>query len=313
MKTNFLKKAALLVSMVLLVSILPTSVFAAESHPGMMTITSGQSVGDGSYINHNNGGYPFIMKFTLDESNIPLQSCKLGIYAFDCDWDRTGSTREYDIVTVNGTSVGRLSGQNQTWNTTYFDVPISLLNIGENTITVYVGHEDNTTHEIVRDTDTWRLTIKWASLQFDGGKSSNAPSTFSIKLNYANRTESGIQCGALVNISASESHSYNVEYSLVDKVAGSPSYGEIVSSDAETVSGSSIQSNGHFYLGGDAPMGIKGFPQLLSELPCGYSPNRPFRKRAASSGHPVTAGSNRAGSEHHVVLSPSDRPCAPCG
>ena len=250
MNSNLAKRIALLVSMILLIGILPVSVYAVEAHPGMITIKSGQSVGDGSYINHSSGGYPFKMTFELDENTMPLQSCKLGIYTWDCDEISSTWHREYDQVYVNGICVGVITGQDDTWKTSYFDVPLNALRLGENTITVYVGHQDKATGAVVKNTDYWLLTVKWASLQFDGGKDENAPDSFKLQLTSASETETGISCTASAQIQSKETHSYVIEYSLVDL-----SINQIVADDEESVSGTSISSTGHFYLPADAPRG----------------------------------------------------------
>lgn len=250
MNSYLVKRIALLVSMILFIGILPVSAYAAEAHPGMITIKSGQSVGDGSYINHNDGGYPFIMTFELDENTMPLQSCRLGVNSWDCDEDSTGSTREWDQVYVNSTCVGVLTGQNQRWKTSYFDVPLSTLKIGTNTITIYVGHVDNATGATVTNTDIWLLKVQQAVLQFDGGKDENAPDSFKLQLTSASETATGISCTATAQIQSKETHSYVIEYSLVDL-----SINQIVADDEESVSGTSISSTGHFYLPANAPRG----------------------------------------------------------
>lgn len=230
---------------------------AEEIHPSLITISGGQSIGDGSYINHSDGSYPFIAEVELDEGTIPLQSCVLGVYSWDCDEDATEVPREYDMVFVNGTFVGVLTGQNQTWKTSYMDVPVELLHVGTNTITIYVGEFDTETGSVVQSCDRWRLTVDWLSLQCDGGVSADAPDRFELSLNYASRTESGISCEASVIIESSEQRSYVVEYSLVDYTSGSsPTYGQIIADDVDAVSGTSIGSTGYFFLPSDAPMGV---------------------------------------------------------
>lgn len=233
------------------------SVSSAETlHPGMITITSGQSIGDGSYINHNDGGYPFIAQFTLTEDTIPMKSCTLGVYSWDCDEDASGywHTDEYDMVFVNGTCVGVLTGVNSSWKTSYFNVPLNLLKIGNNTITIYVGHKDHATGQIVQNTDDWRLKVNWLSLQFDEGQAPEAPERFEITLTTANRTASGISCTASVVIESDKQRSYVVEYSLVDKT-GSATNNQIIAGDEEYVAGTSVTSSGYFFLPSNAPMG----------------------------------------------------------
>lgn len=239
----------LLVLAVLMALILPTAL-AAESHPGMTTITSGRGVGDGSYINHDSSKYPFHMTFQLDEETMPLQSCRLGVYSWDCDEISSTWHYEYDMVFVNGTFVGVLTGQNSTWKTSYFDVPLSALKLGENEITIYVGHKEKSSGTIVQNTDYWLLTVNWASLQYDGGVSLNAPETFQLSLEYAAETENGIQCGAKAYIVSETVRSYVIEYSLVDKTdPSSPTYGQIIGHDQEQLSGTVLYSTGFFNLG----------------------------------------------------------------
>lgn len=228
-----------------------------ELHPQLITITGGQGVGDGSYINHNNSNYPFVVRFDLSEDFMPAQSCQLGVNSYDCDEDgNSWHTMEYDMVFVNGSFVGVLTGSNDKWKTSYFSVPLEALVPGENTIIIYVGHKEKSNGAIVRDTDDWLLTVQRLSLQMDGGVSAEAPEHFSISLDYANRTETGIICGASVTIESEQERSYVIEYSLVDKTGSeSPTNNQIVADDEKSVSGTSINSTGVFYLNSDAPMG----------------------------------------------------------
>lgn len=180
----------------------------------------------------------------------PLQSCRLGVYSWDCDEISSTWHYEYDMVFVNGTFVGVLTGQNSTWKTSYFDVPLSALKLGENEITIYVGHKEKSSGAIVQNTDYWLLTVNWASLQYDGGVSMNAPETFQLSLEYAAETENGIQCGAKAYIVSETVRSYVIEYSLVDKTdPSSPTYGQIIGHDQEQLSGTVLYSTGFFNLG----------------------------------------------------------------
>lgn len=229
---------------------------AEELRPSLINITTGRSVGDGSYINVTDGSaYPFLMTFTLDEKNFPAQSCRLGVYSWDCDWDSTYHDYEYDMVYVNDTFVGVLTGCDDEWKTSYIDVPLSVLKMGENTITIYVGEKIIATGEVIRDSTGWLLEVQWASIQLDGGKSENAPEVFTLELTDASETETGITCTAQASIVTQVEHSYIIEYSLINMTPGTAGYGNIVSSDQEYVSGTNIVSNGHFHLAEGAARG----------------------------------------------------------
>lgn len=240
----------------LLLGLSIASVAAKELRPQMITISEGQGIGTKYYINYEYPDYPFKLTFDLTADSMPRESARLGINAYDCDWDSTWDTKEYDMVFVNDKNVGILTGQNDTWNTTYLDVPLSVLREGRNEITIHVGHQDLATKEIVKDSDIWLLTVRWASLQLDGGKSPNAPNKFNLTLESVVESGGGIECVAKATIQAPGNRSYTIEYSLVDKNgASSASNNQIVDSDLEQVSGTTITSKGYFRLPTNAPRG----------------------------------------------------------
>lgn len=228
-----------------------------EKHPALLTINGGQSIGDGSYINKDYGGYPFQTSFELTEESIPLESCVLGVESYDCDEDASSywHTDEYDMVYVNGTFVGVLTGSDNKWKTTYMNVPVNVFKTGSNTVTIYVGHKDHDTGEIVRDTSDWLLTVKQLSLKIDGGKSAIAPEVFELQLQYASKTTAGIECGAIVVIESDVPRTYVIEYSLVDKTGSGSTNNQIIADDTDQVNGSSITSTGVFFLDSSIPMG----------------------------------------------------------
>lgn len=227
---------------------------AEEARPQFITLTEGRGIGN-HYINVRYSGYPFLFTFDLTEENMPRKSAKLGISAYDCDWDATFRPREYDMVFVNDVNVGTLTGRNDEWNTSYFSVPLTALKVGTNQIVIHVGEQDLITGKVIMDSHYWRLTVNRATLQFDEGKSDNAPESFTIVLDSAEVKENGITCSARATIQSSSEKAYVIEYSLIDKYSGSSSLDQMVASDLESVQGTNITSVGYFVLPPDAHRG----------------------------------------------------------
>ncbi len=99
--------------------------------------------------------YPEYIEFDIDVTgDLPTASAFLTLNAYDVD-EESG---EIDQVWFNGNSVGNLSGNNNTWNTTVFSIPIEWVESGPNTIRVQVT------------TSGWCVEIDWGQLLVDGGQ-----------------------------------------------------------------------------------------------------------------------------------------------
>jgi LPXTG-site transpeptidase (sortase) family protein len=106
--------------------------------------------------------YPEFIEFDIDVTGpLPTASAYLTINAYDVD-EESG---EVDHVWINGNFLGALNGNNDTWNTTIFNVPIGWVVSGLNTIRVQVT------------TEGWCVEIDWGQLLVDGGAAEAADIT----------------------------------------------------------------------------------------------------------------------------------------
>ena len=93
--------------------------------------------------------YPDYIEFDINVTgDLPTASSYLTIYAFDVD-EESG---EVDHVWFNGNFLGALTGNDNTWNTTIFTVPIGWVVSGPNTIRIQIT------------TAGWRVRIDWGQL-----------------------------------------------------------------------------------------------------------------------------------------------------
>ncbi len=190
---------------------------------------TGSADGDMDYYLSNNASiYPIEISFNLDQ--LPVESASIAIKAYDVD-EESG---EMDYVFINdspagpgqaGSSIGYLSGNNGIWNTTVLEIPLSKLQLGENTITITV-------------TDWWCVQIDWVQLILDGGASDPNISTFSISLDEAVQSGNNVEINARVNIEQSSSTEYYTEYMLTNEDGDnlSSSFGSASSEETTTLS-----------------------------------------------------------------------------
>ncbi len=93
------------------------------------------------------------------DGNLPVNNARISLYAFDVDEERG----ETDKVYFNGHYLGNLSGTNDTWNTTVFNLELSWIKKGENQVrVVFTDSSDSGTIK-------WSGKIDWVQMLVDGG------------------------------------------------------------------------------------------------------------------------------------------------
>lgn len=184
---------------------------------------SGNPDGDiDEYLYYTNSVHPIELSFTIDK--LPTQSAYLAIKAYDVDEDSSGFygpeiDRVYlnnDVKSLDKTDefgnpysdnmIGKLSGTNDTWNTTVLKVPLNKLQLGKNFVSV------------VLPLDGWAVEIDWMQLVLDGGTDDPNIDTFSIVLGTPTMDSTTITIPAKVDIAlaAGNTAEYITEYSLND-------------------------------------------------------------------------------------------------
>ena len=97
------------------------------------------------------------VEFNIDVATLPQSSLVLSMRALDVDEEQG----EVDLVYLNGHLLGKLTGANDVWSVTAFNVNPAWLVAGQNLVRVDVDTSGDAT--------AWVTTIDWAQLLIDGG------------------------------------------------------------------------------------------------------------------------------------------------
>lgn len=144
--------------------------------------------------------FPDYIEFDIDVTgDLPTASSYLTIYAFDVD-EESG---EVDHVWFNGNFLGALTGNDNTWNTTIFNVPIEWVVSGPNTIRIQVT------------TEGWRVRIDWGQLLVDGGQAESADLT-QVSIDSYNIVGSTVNVVTTAEVEGIVGGTYRLEIALLD-------------------------------------------------------------------------------------------------
>jgi LPXTG-site transpeptidase (sortase) family protein len=144
--------------------------------------------------------YPDFIEFDIDVTgSLPTASAYLTLNAYDVD-EESG---EVDHVWINGNFLGALNGNNDTWNTTIFNVPIGLVVSGLNTIRVQVT------------TTGWCVEIDWGQLLVDGGAAEAADIT-SLRIDSYNIVGGTVDVVVSTTVEGFVGGTYRLEIALLD-------------------------------------------------------------------------------------------------
>ncbi len=146
---------------------------------------------------------PNCYSFTIPVDQASGSSASLSLRVHDVDEEQG----ELDEVYLNGIFVGHLSGTNNTWSTTTFDISAYDIYDRDNTIQICVDPG-----VIIPDTDsnTWVATIDWGQILVDGGSAEDAEIT---------DVRAGGEWNAIqvqTDITASQADAYRLEINLLD-------------------------------------------------------------------------------------------------
>lgn len=145
------------------------------------------------------------MRLDIDESQLPGESAYLAIKAYDVD-EEYGKV---DIVYWNGTEIGRLSGTNNTWNTTVLEVPMDLIQSGADYVEITISKG-------------WVVQVDRVQLLLDGDEKNDSLRSFSMELGTPGSILdqqgkfAGISLPVYMQIETQGNQQYATEYSLVD-------------------------------------------------------------------------------------------------
>ena len=144
--------------------------------------------------------YPEYIEFDIDVTgDLPTASSYLTIYAYDVD-EESG---EVDHVWINGNFLGALTGNDNTWNTTIFNVPIEWIVSGLNTIRIQVT------------TTGWCVEIDWGQLLVDGGEAESADLT-QVSIDSYNIVGGTVDVVTTAEVEGIVGGTYRLEIALLD-------------------------------------------------------------------------------------------------
>jgi len=146
---------------------------------------------------------PDCYSFTISVDQASGSSATLSLRVHDVDEEQG----ELDEVYLNGTFLGYLSGTNNTWSTTTFDISAYDIYDRDNTIQVCV---DPGVISPDTDSSTWVATIDWGQILVDGGSAEDAEIT-DVR---ASGEWNAIQ--VQTDIAASQADTYRLEINLLD-------------------------------------------------------------------------------------------------
>ncbi|MBU1600227.1 right-handed parallel beta-helix repeat-containing protein, partial [bacterium] len=121
---------------------------------------AGNGISDGDmdkWLFNYDSAHP--IEFNIFVSALPAISARLTIYAYDID----ETSGEVDHVFINNHFLGTLTGADNEWSTTSFNVNLNWINMGANTIRINVDVNNPPPNS------DWAVTVDWGQLIIDGG------------------------------------------------------------------------------------------------------------------------------------------------
>ncbi|MEZ5506034.1 MAG: Ig-like domain-containing protein [Gammaproteobacteria bacterium] len=142
------------------------------------------------------------IEFNIDVNGpLPTTSAFLTIRANDVDEEQG----EIDDVYFNGQFIGYLGGANNVQSTTAFEIPVGLVQSGNNLVQVFVD----------RNNAGWVVTVYWGQLVIDGGAADRANTT-SVEITGYTINAGTITINTSAQIAVAQTATYRVDLNLID-------------------------------------------------------------------------------------------------
>jgi hypothetical protein len=143
------------------------------------------------------------IEFNVNVATLPTSAAVLTIRALDVD-EEDG---EVDEVRINGHFIGRLSGANNVWSVTAFNVNPAFLVTGNNRVQINVDTSGDAT--------AWVTTIDWAQLLIDGGGGTNGD-TSGVAITGHSVNAGTVTINAQTTVQSISGGTYRLQISLID-------------------------------------------------------------------------------------------------
>ena len=117
------------------------------------------------YLFRGDPGTPIEFDILYSGGGTPT-TVQLMLYA----WDVDETDGEVDYVYFNGTRLGKMTGANNEWSTTAFNVNPALLQVGQNRVQVTIDEQ----------LDHWAINVDWAQLVIDHSPGGDASIRYAV-------------------------------------------------------------------------------------------------------------------------------------
>jgi len=152
-------------------------------------------------LNNMSGAHP--VEFNIDVTTLPQSSVVLSMRALDVDEEQG----EVDDVYLNGHHLGHLTGANDVWSVTAFNVNPAWLVAGQNLVRINVDTSGDATQ--------WVTTIDWAQLLTDGGGATNGD-TRSVQITGTSIVASNVTINTSTSVHSITGGDYRLQITLID-------------------------------------------------------------------------------------------------
>jgi hypothetical protein len=166
-----------------------------NAHTGVADNDMDASLGNASGI------HP--IEFNINVASVPANSAVLTIRALDVD-EESG---EVDEVRINGHYLGRLTGANNVWSVTAFDIDPTFLVAGNNLVQIDVDTSGDPT--------AWVTTIDWAQDLHDGGGATNG-NTSGVQITGHSVNAGNVTINTSTSVQSVTGGTYRLQISLID-------------------------------------------------------------------------------------------------
>lgn len=152
-------------------------------------------------LGNSSGIHP--IEFNINVASPPQSSVVLSMRALDVD-EEDG---EVDDVYLNGHFLGRLTGANNVWSVTAFNVNPAWLVAGQNLVRINVDTSGDATQ--------WVTTIDWAQLLTDGGGATDGD-TQSVQITGTSVNAGNVTINTSTSVHSITGGTYRLQISLID-------------------------------------------------------------------------------------------------
>jgi large repetitive protein len=152
-------------------------------------------------LGNNAGIHP--IEFNINVAALPTSSAALTMRALDVDEEQG----EIDLVYINGHLLGKLTGADNVWSVTAFNVNPAWLVAGQNLVRIDVDTSGDATQ--------WVTTIDWAQLLTDGGGATNGD-TRGVQITGTSINAGNVTINTSAQVHSTTGGNYRLQISLIN-------------------------------------------------------------------------------------------------